>query len=45
MRLYRPVMDQYQERYDPGMFLDTLPANGQDAFRLFKEKSRWTHYW
>ena len=45
MRLYRPVMDQYQERYDPGMFLDNLPASGQDAFRLFKEKSRWTHYW
>jgi predicted amidohydrolase len=45
MTLYKPVFDQYRERYDRGMFQDYIPKDGADAFRVFKEKSRWTHYW
>jgi predicted amidohydrolase len=45
MHLYRPVLDQYRERYDHSLHLKELPKDGRDAFRLFKEKSRWQHYW
>ena len=45
MSLYRPVFDQYRERYDPNMYKDYLPKDKRDAFRQFQEESRWTHYW
>jgi predicted amidohydrolase len=45
MHLYRPVLDQYRERYDHSLHLKELPKDGRDAFRLFKEKSRWMHFW
>ena len=45
MHLYRPVLDQYQERYSPGGYIDYIPKDKRDAFRYFQERSRWTHYW
>ncbi|MCB1597478.1 MAG: hypothetical protein KDI87_07195, partial [Gammaproteobacteria bacterium] len=45
MHLYRPVLDQYQERYAPGGYIDYIPKDKRDAFRYFQERSRWTHYW
>lgn len=45
MQLYRPVFDQYRERYDPSTYLEYLPKDKRDAFRYFQEKSRWTHFW
>jgi predicted amidohydrolase len=45
MQLYRPVLDQYRERYDHSGYLKHLPTDKRDAFRLFKEQARWTHYW
>lgn len=45
MSLYRPVFEQYRERYDPNMYRDYLPKDKRDAFRQFQENSRWTHYW
>ncbi|MBT8062789.1 MAG: hypothetical protein KJO85_08895 [Gammaproteobacteria bacterium] len=44
-RLYKPVLDQYQERYDPGLYLEYIPKDKRDAFRVFKENARWLHYW
>ena len=43
--LYKPVFDQYQERYAPGGYIDYIPKDKRDAFRYFQERSRWTHYW
>lgn len=45
LSLYRPVFDQYRERYDPNMYADYLPKDKRDAFRQFSESSRWVHYW
>jgi predicted amidohydrolase len=46
LRLYKPVFDQYQERYDPNGYLSgDLPKDKREAFRRFQERSRWTHYW
>jgi predicted amidohydrolase len=45
MKLYKPVFDQYRERYDASGYLEYLPKDKRDAFRVFKERSRWTHYW
>ena len=45
MQLYRPVLDQYRERYDHSSYLKQLPKDKREAFRLFAENSRWTHYW
>ncbi len=45
MKLYKPVLDQYRERYDPNMYLDYIPTSNQDAYRYFKENARWVHYW
>ncbi len=45
MQLYRPVFDQYRERYDAGGYLDYQPKDKRDAFRHFQQRSRWTHYW
>ncbi len=45
MALYRPVLEQYRERYDHSGYLEYLPKDKRDAFRVFQEKSRWTHYW
>jgi predicted amidohydrolase len=45
LTLYKPVFDQYRERYDRGLYLTELPKDGADAFRIFKGNSRWTHYW
>lgn len=44
MHLYRPVMDQYRERYDHSAYIDYQPADKREAFRHFKETSRWTQY-
>ena len=45
MSLYKPVMDQYRERYDANGYADYLPKDKRDAFRLFQENSRWVHFW
>ena len=45
MQLYRPVLDQYRERYDHSGYLDYIPKDKRDAFRVFNENARWTHYW
>jgi predicted amidohydrolase len=45
LTLYQPVFDQYQERYDSGLYLKTLPKNKQDAYKRFLENARWVHYW
>ena len=45
LSLYKPVLDQYQERYAPGGYIDYIPKDKRDAFRYFQERSRWTHYW
>ncbi|MEO8224928.1 MAG: hypothetical protein ABI661_08980, partial [Gammaproteobacteria bacterium] len=45
LSLYKPVLDQYQERYPPGGYIDYIPKDKRDAFRYFQERSRWTHYW
>ena len=44
-RLYAPILNAYRERYDPGLYLDYLPTDKQDAFRLFAKHARWQHYW
>ncbi len=45
MHLYRPVLDQYRERYDPNGYADYLPADKREAFLHFQKRARWTHYW
>jgi predicted amidohydrolase len=45
LKLYQPVLDQYQERYDPNGYSEYLPKDKRDAFKHFSERSRWTHYW
>jgi len=45
MDIYRPVMDQYRTRYDHSQYVESPPEDKRDAFRIFKENSRWTHYW
>ena len=45
MQLYRPVLDQYRERYDHSGYLEYIPKDKRDAFRVFNENARWTHYW
>lgn len=43
--LYRPVFEQYRERYDPGAYLRYLPENGRDAARHLEEIARWHSSW
>jgi len=45
MQIYRPVFDQYRERYDHSLYLKYVPKDKRDAFRFFQEKSRWNHFW
>lgn len=45
LKLYKPVLDQYQERYDPNGYADYLPKDKREAFVHFQKRSRWTHYW
>lgn len=46
MALYRPVFDQYRERYDTGMYLEgELPQDRRAAGKQFAERARWIHYW
>jgi len=45
LKLYQPVFDQYQERYDSGMYLEKLPQSKQEAYKRFLENARWVHYW
>jgi predicted amidohydrolase len=45
LKLYKPVLDQYQERYDAGLYQSYIPKSGADAYRVFKENARWIHYW
>ncbi|MDJ0927165.1 MAG: nitrilase-related carbon-nitrogen hydrolase [Gammaproteobacteria bacterium] len=45
MDLYRPIFDQYRTRYDHSAYLEYLPKDKRDAFRVFQEQCRWTHYW
>jgi hypothetical protein len=40
--LYRHVIDQYRERYDPNMWLSYVPQSGQDAYKYLEGKARWT---
>jgi len=45
LHLYKPVLDQYRERYDHSGYLEKLPANKREAFMMFQQRSRWTHFW
>ncbi len=45
MELYRPIFEQYRTRYDHSQYLEYLPKDKRDAFRVFQENARWTHYW
>ena len=41
MELYRPVFNQYINRYPPNLFEDYQPQNSSDAFRYLSDKSVW----
>ena len=43
--LYRPVMEQYRERYDHSAYTKTLPENGREAAKLLAEGARWMTRW
>lgn len=43
--LYQPVLEQYQERYDHSMYVEQLPQDKREAFKLFANNARWMHYW
>jgi hypothetical protein len=45
LSLYRPVLDQYRERYDPNGYLESIPKDKREAFQQFQKRARWTHYW
>lgn len=45
LHLYRPVFDQYRERYDPNGYLESLPKDKREAFAHFQKRARWSHYW
>ena len=45
MTLYRPVLDQYRERYDPNGYSEHLPESNLEAFKYFQQRTRWVHYW
>ena len=45
MKLYKPVFDQYRERYDAGLYEKYIPTGGADAYRYFMENVRWVHHW
>ncbi|MCB2106498.1 MAG: hypothetical protein KDE14_02300 [Rhodobacteraceae bacterium] len=45
MAIYKPVFDQYRERYDHSLYEKYLPKDGRDAYRYFSENARWVHYW
>ncbi len=41
MALVMPVYEKYQPPYDPGLQLDYIPSDPQDAARYFKSKRNW----
>jgi predicted amidohydrolase len=41
MELWKPVFDRYVGRYPPNLYDHVLPANGAEAARYLKDKSRW----
>lgn len=43
--LYRHVLDEYKERYDPNLWLKRVPETKQDAADYLKDAFRWTSYW
>lgn len=43
--LYNHVYQQYKERVDPNLWLDSIPEDGAAAARFLKDKMRWTNYW
>jgi predicted amidohydrolase len=43
--LYRPVMEQYRERYDHSAYNEVLPENGREAAKLLKDRARWMTSW
>jgi len=45
MELYKPIFDQYRTRYDHSGYLEHIPKDKREAYRIFTEQSRWTHYW
>jgi hypothetical protein len=45
LHLYRPVLDQYIERYAPNGYLDYQPKDKRDAFQHFVKRAKWQHYW
>jgi hypothetical protein len=45
MDLYRPVFEQYRTRYDHSAYLKQIPAEKQEATKLFRENARWIHNW
>ena len=45
LRLYKPVLDQYIERYDPNGYAESVPRDKREAFQHFVKRARWQHYW
>ena len=45
MTLYRPVLDQYRERWDPSLYLKGLPQSRQEAAKILKDNARWMSWW
>jgi len=45
LSLYKPVLDQYVERYPPNGYLDYLPKDKREAFQHFVKRAKWQHYW
>ena len=45
LSLYKPVLDQYVERYAPNGYLDYLPKDKREAFQHFVKRAKWQHYW
>ncbi len=41
MELYRPVFEQYVNRYPPNLFTSYQPENTSDAFRYLSDKAVW----
>ncbi|WP_019508283.1 nitrilase-related carbon-nitrogen hydrolase [Pleurocapsa sp. PCC 7319] len=41
MELYRPIFEQYVNRYPPNLFTSYQPENTSDAFRYLSDKAVW----
>ncbi|MEM7569323.1 MAG: nitrilase-related carbon-nitrogen hydrolase [Pseudomonadota bacterium] len=41
MDLYRPIFEQYQNRFPPNLFADYQPTDTSDAYQYLKDKGVW----